>query len=330
MMIPKIAITPGEPAGIGPDILIHMVQTSHPAMLIAFADPDLLLDRAKQLQLPLTLQEWNADWPLSLHQASTLLVAPHRLRNPCLPGVPDKNNIPYVIDTLAAATDACLARHCDALVTGPVNKGLFLEAGVPFTGHTEFLAERTHSPEVVMVLATEALRVALLTTHLPLRAVPDAITPERLECTLRVIHRQLCALLNKPNPRIFVLGLNPHAGDNGALGLEEQRVIIPVLEQLRDEGIELIGPCSADTAFSVSNRAEADIFLAMYHDQGLPVLKTLGFGQSVNFTLGLNIIRTSVDHGTAYELAGTGKAKCGSLQRALDMAIDFVHNTHTR
>jgi len=328
MIIPRIAITPGEPAGIGPDILVKIVQHPQSASLIAFADPDLLLDRARQLQLPLTLREWDMASAPTLHQASTLLIAPHMLRHQCLPGKPDKTNIPYVLDTLKTATDACMAGHCDALVTGPVNKGLFHEAGISFSGHTEFLAERTHCSDAVMVLATDDLRIALLTTHLPLRAVPDAITAERLQHTLTVIHQQLARLLNKPTPRIFVLGLNPHAGDNGALGQEEQQIIIPVLEKLRGEGLDLVGPCSADTAFSVNNRDEADIFLAMYHDQGLPVLKTLGFGRAVNITLGLNIIRTSVDHGTAYELAGTGAAKSDSLQRALEIAIDFCHNTY--
>lgn len=326
MIIPRIAITPGEPAGIGPDILVKIAQQTQPASLVAFADPELLRDRARQLHLPLTLHKWDPSSPLIWHQASTLLIAPQSLRQPCLPGKPDKANISYVLDTLEAATDACMAGHCDALVTGPVNKGLFHEAGVSFSGHTEFLAERTHSPDVVMVLATDSLRVALLTTHLPLRAVPDAITPERLQHALLVIHRQLARLLNKPKPKIFVLGLNPHAGDNGALGQEEQQVIIPILEQLRNMGMDIVGPCSADTVFSTENRHAADIFLAMYHDQGLPVLKTLGFGQAVNFTLGLNMIRTSVDHGTAYELAGTGKAKSDSLQKALDIAIDFCHN----
>lgn len=326
MKISRIAITAGEPAGVGPDILVQMAQQPQAASLIAFADPQLLQDRAKQLGLPLNLQEWkvsSSSLPSPHHQASTLLVAPQALRYPCQPGIPDKRNIPYLLDTLSAATDACMAGFCDALVTGPVNKGLFLEAGIPFSGHTEFLAERTHSPDVVMVLATPALRVALLTTHLPLRAVPDAITPERLRSTLSVIHRQLGRILGKAAPRIFVLGLNPHAGDNGALGQEEQQVIIPVLEQLRATGMDLVGPCSADTVFSTENCHNADIFLAMYHDQGLPVLKTLGFGQAVNMTLGLRIIRTSVDHGTAYALAGTGKAKPDSLQQALNMAIDF-------
>jgi len=328
--IPRIAITPGEPAGIGPDILVKIAQHAQPASLIAFADPDLLQDRARQLQLPLTLREWEAGAPAAFHQPSTLLYSPQTLRQPCQPGIPDTANIPYVLETLKAATDACVSRHCDALVTGPVNKGLFHKAGVSFLGHTEFLAERTHSAGVVMVLATDALRVALLTTHLPLRAVPDAITTDRLQCALKIIHRELARLLNKPKPRIFVLGLNPHAGDTGALGSEEQDIIIPVLKQLRASGMDVTGPCSADTVFSVENRQSADIFLAMYHDQGLPVLKTLGFGQSVNFTLGLNIIRTSVDHGTAFELAGTGKAKSDSLQRALEIAIQFFFNTQGR
>lgn len=323
MIIPKIAITPGEPAGIGPDLLIQVAQRSHPAALIAFADPDLLRDRAQQLQLPLTLQEWDMALPPRKQEASTLLVSPQKLLHPCQAGIPDTHNIPYVLHTLQAATDACIARHCDALVTGPVNKGLFHKAGIPFSGHTEFLAERTHSPDVVMVLASQNLKIALLTTHLPLRKVPDAITPERLQRTLTVLHQQLGRLLNKPTPKIFVLGLNPHAGDNGALGQEENQVIIPVLEKLRATGMDLTGPCSADTIFSVANRDKADIFLAMYHDQGLPVIKTLGFGQSVNITLGLNILRTSVDHGTAYELAGTGQAKSDSLELALQTAMDF-------
>lgn len=324
MMIPRIAITPGEPAGIGPDILVQVAQQSHPAALIAFADPDLLRDRAQQIGLPLTLRRWDPSSPPSKHKASTLLVAPQKLLRDCRTGIPDQSNIPYVLNTLKAATDACVNGYCDALVTGPVNKGLFHEAGIPFSGHTEFLAERTHSPNVVMVLASKGLRVALLTTHMPLRAVPDAITPERLQRTLFVIHEHLGRLLRKPVPKIFVLGLNPHAGDSGALGQEEQQVIIPVLEQLRTTGMDLVGPCSADTVFARSNRDMADIFLAMYHDQGLPVLKTLGFGQSVNITLGLNIIRTSVDHGTAYGMAGTGKTKSESLELAVQTAIDFV------
>jgi 4-hydroxythreonine-4-phosphate dehydrogenase len=330
MIFPKIAITPGEPAGIGPDVLIQIAQQPHPAALIAFADPELLHERARQLRLPLTLQEWDITLPPSRHEISTLLVSPQKLQRHCQAGIPHKDNIPYVLNTLNAATDACMAGHCDALVTGPVNKGLFHEAGVPFSGHTEFLAERTRSQHVVMVLATKDLRIALLTTHLPLRQVPDALTPQRLQRTLSVIHQQLGYLLGKPAPKIFVLGLNPHAGDNGALGLEEQQVMVPVLEQLRALGMDLVGPCSADTAFSAANRDMADIFLAMYHDQGLPVLKTLGFGQAVNITLGLNIIRTSVDHGTAYALAGTGKAKPDSLQFALQTAIDFCVGKHSR
>lgn len=319
----KIAITPGDPAGIGPDVLVQAAQYSRTAALVAFADPDLLKQRAKLLGLSLTIQEWQPS-PDSLPiQNGGLYVVPVPLRSVCHPGTASPDNIPYVVDTLAKAVDACRAGFCHALVTGPVNKGLFHSAGVPFTGHTEFLAERTRSNQVVMMLQTEGLRVALATTHLPLRLVSQSISAPLLTNILLVLHQEMCSLLGKADPCIYVLGLNPHAGDGGALGTEELETIIPVLKALKARGLNVVGPCSADTAFSSANRQQADVFLAMYHDQGLPVIKTVGFGKIVNITLGLNIIRTSVDHGTAFELAGTGKANPDSMHSAIDAAIVF-------
>lgn len=327
-MIPRIALTPGEPAGIGPDILISVAQQRQSAALVAFADPNLLLDRARKLGLPLNLREWQASSPRVSLEPSCLWVAPYRLRSSCTAGKPDPDNIPYVLDTLHAAAEACMKKNCDALVTGPVNKGLFRQAGVNFSGHTEFLAEKTQSSQVVMMLSAPPLRIALATTHLPLREVPRAITTEHLRNVIMLVNRELSRLLKKPAPALFVLGLNPHAGDNGALGQEEIDIIIPVLNSLRESGLNITGPLSADTAFTPHNRTAADIFIAMYHDQGLPVLKTLGFGNAINITLGLNILRTSVDHGTAYDLAGTGKAKADSMQLAIHTAINFSNNIH--
>jgi 4-hydroxythreonine-4-phosphate dehydrogenase len=325
----RLAITPGEPAGIGPDIVIRLVQTPQRADLVAFANAELLQQRADQLKTALTIVQYAPDEKPALLPPGSLRVCSVPLSHHVTAGQPDKKNSPYVIETLNQATDACLNHHCDGLVTGPVNKGLLNAAGFHFSGHTEYLAERTRSDHVVMMLATEGLRVALATTHLPLKAVPDAITAGLLEKTLRVLHTDLQRYFCERSPVIFVCGLNPHAGDQGALGTEEIKTIIPVINKLREQNMEVYGPFSADTLFSAANMAKADVFLAMYHDQGLPILKYKGFNHAINVTLGLNIVRTSVDHGTAFELAGTGKADHHSLQLAVDTAIQMVEMRKT-
>jgi len=323
-MIPRLAITPGEPAGIGPDIVIQLAETPQAADLVVFADPELLQSRAEELKIRLQVIPFDPDQKPSLLPVNTLRVCPTPLQAPAIAGKPDKCNAAYVLQTLDHAIKACLELQCDGLVTGPVHKGLIHQAGFPFTGHTEYLAKHTRSEQVVMMLATEGLRVALATTHIPLKAVSAAITPELLEKTIQVLHRDLQKYFCDKAPVIFVCGLNPHAGDQGALGTEEIDIIIPALEKLRAQQINIVGPLSADTIFSPGYLAQADVFLAMYHDQGLPILKYKGFGNAVNVTLGLNIIRTSVDHGTAFELAATGRADSQSLQLAVDTAIKMV------
>ncbi|RKT44570.1 4-hydroxythreonine-4-phosphate dehydrogenase PdxA [Thiocapsa rosea] len=317
-----IAVTPGEPAGIGPDLLVRLAQEPSDTPMVAIADPDLLAERAQRLGLPLQIDPFesgDAAPPAQSAQAGHLAVLPVALRQPVTPGRLNTANAPYVLDTLRIACDACLDGSFTALVTGPVHKGVINDAGLPFTGHTEFLAERCGA-EPVMMLATPGLRVALVTTHLPLRDVSDAITREHLTEVIRILHRDLSSRFAIPEPRILVCGLNPHAGEGGHLGREEIEVIEPVLNTLRALGWQLIGPLPADTAFVPDKLAGADAVLAMYHDQGLPVLKHLGFGQAVNITLGLPIIRTSVDHGTALDLAGTDRADLGSMRAAVGMA----------
>ncbi|EGV19845.1 4-hydroxythreonine-4-phosphate dehydrogenase PdxA [Thiocapsa marina] len=314
-----IAITPGEPAGVGPDLVVRLAQDPPDTPLVAIADPELLAERAQRLQLPLHIERFAPGDAAPPAQAGHLAVLPVALRQPVTPGRLDTANAPYVLETLRIACETCLDGSFEALVTGPVHKGIINDAGLHFTGHTEFLAERCGA-EPVMMLATPGLRVALVTTHLPLRDVAAAITREHLAEVIRILHRDLSTRFGIPEPRILVCGLNPHAGEGGHLGREEIEVIEPVLDELRGLGWHLIGPLPADTAFVPDTLADADAVLAMYHDQGLPVLKHLGFGQAVNITLGLPIIRTSVDHGTALDLAGTDRADLGSLRAALDMA----------
>jgi 4-hydroxythreonine-4-phosphate dehydrogenase len=328
-MIHRIAITPGEPAGIGPDLVIQLAQQPHQAELVAVADPKLLQQRAEQLGLALTLENFTAQQPRQAHQPGRLKILPVTLRQPVQSGLLDSANSAYVLKTLTQATQGCLEHHFDALVTAPVHKGIINEVGIKFSGHTEFLAELTHTKQVVMMLVTEGLRVALATTHLPLREVSDAITPQLLEDVIRILHGDLQEKFGIARPRLYVCGLNPHAGEGGHLGYEEEETIAPVLEKLRGEGFKLIGPLPADTLFIPKYLDHADAVLAMYHDQGLPVLKYKGFGHAVNITLGLPIIRTSVDHGTALELAGTGKADSSSLQQAITCAISMVEQRKT-
>ncbi len=315
--IARLAITPGEPAGIGPDIILQLAQQAIPAHLVAFADPELLTQRAAQLGLSIQLHQAEQG---TLQEPGHLDVIPVPLSQPVKCGVLNSANAGYVLETLRQACQACIEKRFDALVTAPVHKGVINDAGIPFSGHTEFLAAQTGAKQVVMMLASSDLRVALVTTHLPLSQVSAAITSERLETVIRTLHLDLQNKFGLKVPRISVCGLNPHAGEGGHLGEEEILTMIPTLNKLRAEGMQLIGPVSADTAF----RAGSDVILAMYHDQGLPVLKQQAFGKAVNVTLGLPIIRTSVDHGTALELAGTGEASSESLFYAVQTALEMI------
>jgi 4-hydroxythreonine-4-phosphate dehydrogenase len=322
--VARIAITAGEPAGIGPDLLIELAQQAHAAQLIAISDPAVLRARAELLGLPLQVREWQPALTPQPSRAGELWIAPHATAETVVPGQLNKNNANHVLRTLEYAMDGCLRGDFAALVTAPVHKGIINDAGIPFSGHTEFFAERTGTAKVVMMLATEQLRVALVTTHLPLRDVSARITRQELESTLRILQRDLREKFGIDTPRILVLGLNPHAGESGHLGREEIDVIEPCLESLRAEGMNLLGPLPADTAFTPKYLNTCDAVLAMYHDQGLPVLKYQGFGRAVNITLGLPVIRTSVDHGTALDLAGTGRADSGSLRCALALALELA------
>ena len=321
----RLALTPGEPAGIGPDLCVRLAQTGHASELVVVADPELLQQSATTLGLPLTLIEHEPNTAPAPQRAGTLHIHPVPLVAPVRPGRLDTANAGYVIETLRIGCDGCLSGAFDALVTGPVHKGIINDAGVPFTGHTEFLAERCGADPVMMLVAP-GLRVALATTHIPLTRVSQAITTEGLSRTLRTLDQDLRSRFGIPRPRILVCGLNPHAGEGGHLGREEIEVIAPSLAALRQEGLCLTGPVPADTAFVPNHLAEADAVLAMYHDQGLPVLKHLGFGRAVNVTLGLPILRTSVDHGTALDLAGTGRADLGSLIAAIACAEEMVRH----
>ncbi|EEG06715.1 4-hydroxythreonine-4-phosphate dehydrogenase PdxA [Pseudogulbenkiania ferrooxidans] len=314
---PVIAITAGEPAGIGPELVLRLAEAPGASRRVVIADRTLLAERARLLGLPLTLADYRreaAPAPGTLEVLHVPLAAPSR------PGVLDAANGRYVLATLVAAIAGCMAGEFAAMVTAPVHKGVINDAGVPFSGHTEYLAEQTHTPRVVMMLVGGGMRVALATTHLPLRAVPDALTPALLSEVLQILHADLVGKFGIAAPRILVAGLNPHAGEGGHLGREEIEVIEPVLATLRAGGMHLIGPLPADTLFNPDKLAQADAVLAMYHDQGLPVLKHASFGQGVNVTLGLPIVRTSVDHGTALDLAGSGRADPGSLFEALALA----------
>jgi len=318
--IPRIAITPGEPAGIGPDLCIRLAQQDLSCQLIAIGSPELLVQRAKQLGLSIQINEFDSSLPPAAHKAGNITVLPVELTEPVHCGQTNPLNCRYVLKTITKATKGCLDGLFDAMVTGPVHKGIINDAGFAFSGHTEYIAEITGG-HPVMMLATPGLRVALVTTHLPLAEVCSAITRTRLRSVIRILDQDLRSRFHLDNPKILVCGLNPHAGENGHLGREEIDIIEPVLEGLRQQGLNLQGPLPADTIFTAKYLASADAVLAMYHDQGLPVLKYQGFGQAVNITLGLPIIRTSVDHGTALDLAGTGKAEIGSLQLALQTAL---------
>ena len=324
--IPRIAITPGEPAGIGPDLVLQLAMQQCHSQNIIIADPALLETRARELGLNITLRRFDADEEPAPCRPGALYYLPIKLNAPVRTGITDPANANYVLKTLDRAIEGCGKGDFDALVTGPVHKGVINDAGIPFTGHTEYLATRSGTPRVVMMLVTKGLRVALVTTHLPLSQVAAAISQESLSEVITVLNTALQTHFNIKQPRIRVLGLNPHAGENGHLGKEEIELIIPVLETLRGQGYRLEGPVPADTAFTPCSLVNTDVVLAMYHDQGLPVLKHLGFGKAVNITLGLPFIRTSVDHGTALELAGSGQASSDSLLAALAQAVEMVNN----
>jgi 4-hydroxythreonine-4-phosphate dehydrogenase len=323
-MQPRIVLTPGEPAGIGPDLAVMISHDRWPAELVVVADPALLESRAQRLGLSLELEVCDLAAPARPHQPGSLRVLPSPLAQTAQCARLNPANALYVLATLDRAVEGCLAGRFDALVTGPVHKAVINDAGIAFTGHTEYLASRGGATQVVMMLAIPGLRVALATTHLPLAEVSAAITRERLTRVLEVLIRALRTRFGLRRPRITVCGLNPHAGEGGHLGHEERDTIIPVLEALRGPDVALDGPVPADTAFLPERLNDADAVLAMYHDQGLPVLKHLGFGKAVNITLGLPFIRTSVDHGTALDLAGTGRADPGSLRAALQAALEMV------
>ena len=322
--IARIFLTPGEPAGIGPDLALALARRSWPAQIVVVADPQLLLERARRLRQRVRLAEFDPVAKPRRARPGELCVAKVALRAPVKPGQLDSANAPYVLDTLRKAVALCRGTPASALVTGPVHKGVINDAGITFTGHTEFLAELTATATPVMMLVAGKLRVALATTHLPLRAVPDAITGQGLKAVLRVLDADLRLHFGIVRPRILVAGLNPHAGEQGHLGHEEIRLIEPALADLRREGLRLTGPLPADTLFTPKLLAGCDAVLAMYHDQGLPVLKYAGFGRAVNVTLGLPIVRTSVDHGTALDLAGRGRADASSLIAAIKMATQLV------
>ena len=322
----NIIITSGEPAGIGPDLIAQLYQTDKDLRHIVVAiDPELLAKRAEQIGIdigePVILDANNI---AANEQGNKPRVLPVPLNAECTPGILNAANTPYLINMLDTAVDGCLAGQFDAMVTGPLQKSVINDGGVPFSGHTEYIADKCDNAFPVMLLACPGLRVALLTTHIPLKDVASAITPDRLRRVIDIVAREMRERFAIEEPAIAVCGLNPHAGEDGHLGKEEQLVMQPVIDSFRQQGLNISDPLPADTAFRKELRNSNDVFIAMYHDQGLPVLKTLGFGEAVNITLGLPIIRTSVDHGTALSIAGTGKADPASLIAAIEMAEEMA------
>ncbi len=328
--LPKIVISAGDPAGIGPDIIALALQNPIEAVIAVAADPAVMVDRAHSIGLRVEVKEVDPELHQDPHQVGLISVLPCPCPESVLPGLLNPANAQQVIQAIDLATDLCLREKYQALVTAPVNKAAINDGGIPFSGHTEWIAERCGSFDPVMMLASSSLRVCLATTHLPLADVPGAITADRLRSVIKVMHTDLSMLYQLESPRIGVCGLNPHAGEGGYLGMEEQRVITPLMQELNDEGMNLIGPLPADTAFTSQQLSDLDAVLAMYHDQGLPVVKHQGFGQVVNVTLGLPVIRTSVDHGTALSLAGTGNASAESMLTSIRLAVEFSRNKSKR
>lgn len=323
-MIKRLVITSGEPAGIGPEQIVQLAQHSYDFEWVVIADQLLLQQRADLIGLEVDFQAFNAQQPPSPNKIGQIKIIHQPLAATSEPGKLNVANAASVLKMLHTAIDSCLDQTFDGLVTGPVHKGIINESGLKFSGHTELLAEASNTKQVVMMLATPGLRVPLVTTHLPLREIADVITPQLLESVIRILHQSLNQQFAIEHPKIFIMGLNPHAGEDGHLGMEEIEVIQPVIDKLMAEGMDLIGPLPADTIFSPPNCKQADAFLAMYHDQGLPVLKYVGFGNAVNVTLGLPFIRTSVDHGTALNIAGQGQASINSFQYAMQVAIEMT------
>ena len=321
--VQRIAVTVGEPGGIGPDIILSLAEQKHTAQLVIIGDPELLEQRARRLNKSIKLSSYDSSKPAHPSAKNELCVLGLPLAVPAEPGQLNPANAPSVLRTLDLACDGCMSGEFSAMVTAPVQKSVINDSGIKFLGHTEYLAKRCGGQLPVMMLANEGsgLRVALVTTHLPLRAVPDAINKDNLSSVCRIVAADMQRYFGLGQPRIAVLGLNPHAGENGHLGDGEQQFVQPVINQLIEEGLALTGPLPADTAFTQTQLRNFDAVIAMYHDQGLPVIKHAGFGNVVNITLGLPIIRTSVDHGTALDLAGSGKASAESLQAAVSTAI---------
>ncbi|MFB9137130.1 4-hydroxythreonine-4-phosphate dehydrogenase PdxA [Vibrio olivae] len=330
MTVKRIVVTAGEPAGIGPDLVLALSQENWPHQIVVSADKQLLAERAQQLGIEVELRDYCSEQAPTPQQAGSLVVDHIPLAVDATAGELNELNGHYVLQTLERAAVGCMNGEFAAVVTGPVHKGVINRAGVAFSGHTEFFAEKSNTPLVVMMLATQGLRVALVTTHIPLAYVSQAVTADRLEKIIAILHQDLVDKFAIAKPKIYVCGLNPHAGEDGVLGREEIETITPTLDRIRQrDGIDLVGPLPADTIFSEKYLQEADAVLGMYHDQVLPVLKYKGFGRSVNITLGLPFIRTSVDHGTALDLAGKGTADTGSFKTALDHAVDLVEKSET-
>jgi len=322
MSIYRIAITPGEPAGIGPDICLQICSQNWPCEFVFIADPELLKRRADKLGLEIHIKIADFTQPACAQTKNTITVHPVQLKEQEDCGTLNNKNALYVVQTLQTAAQLCIDNICQGVVTGPVQKSIINDAGIPFSGHTEFFADYCGGYPVMM-LTTQQLKVALVTTHLALKDISKTITRPLLKKVISILHNDLREQFAIPSPRIAICGLNPHAGEGGHLGYEEIETITPVIEKLRENGMQLTGPLPADTAFNPPILEQHDVVLAMYHDQGLPTLKYAGFGEAVNITLGLPIIRTSVDHGTALDLAGTGQANPSSLKAALNMAIQL-------
>ena len=324
MSITRLAVTAGEPSGIGPDLLIQLAQQKQVAELVIIADPDVMLKRAGTLNIPLNLREYQADQAPVINAENEITILPINCPEKVVAGKLNIANAHYVLATLERAAQGCLSNEFAAIVTAPLHKSIINDAGIPFTGHTEFFAEKTQAKLPVMMLVADTLRVALATTHLPVSKVSEAITEQSLTDVLEIMDHDLRTKFGIETPHILVCGLNPHAGEGGHMGTEEIETIEPTLNKLKAKGLNITGPLPADTLFTPRHLKSADAVLAMFHDQGLPVLKYAGFGHAVNITLGLPIIRTSVDHGTALDLAGTGKAEISSLMAAIDCAIEMI------
>jgi len=323
--IPRLYLTPGDPAGVGPELSLKIALLPWRSELIFIVDPEVMQLYADLLDIDIQIIIWSPSLTTEQHKPGVIKVYPVNAVDEVKPGKLSKANAPYVIETLNLAIEQLLQENTpSALITGPVHKGIINQAGIPFTGHTEFLAEKSATEQVIMMLACSKFRVALVTTHLPLRDVPDAITKQKLHAVITLLQKEMQEKFQLDDPMIHICGLNPHAGESGHLGREEIEVIEPVLKALKDKGIKLKGPLPADTALTPAGLEGADVTLAMYHDQGLSVLKYAGFGKAVNITLGLPFLRISVDHGTALDLAGSGKAKTGSMETAINQAISML------